>query len=100
MAVRIMPVSDLRRRTSDVIEAAVEGNEAVYITQHGRPIVVLVEYEQYERLVRGAQAAAAPEAGVSYTDYLAGLHREIWAGVDTDAYVQQERDAWQTSDKS
>jgi len=52
MAVKIMPISDLRRKTNDVIQAVREGGDAVYITQHGRPIVVLVDYEHYERLLR------------------------------------------------
>lgn len=30
----------------------------------------------------------------NYADYLAGLHKDIWQGVDTDAYLEQERDAW------
>ena len=33
----------------------------------------------------------------NYAEYLAGLHQEIWEGVDTTAYLQQEREAWQTS---
>lgn len=97
MTVKIMPISDLRRRTADVIQAVREGADAVYITQHGRPIAVLVEYGRYERLVQQAQQAAAPEVPASYTDALAGLHREIWEGVDTDAYLQEERDAWEPS---
>jgi AbrB family looped-hinge helix DNA binding protein len=30
--------------------------------------------------------------------HLAGLHKEIWAGIDTTAYLEQERDAWTDSD--
>ena len=33
----------------------------------------------------------------NYVEYLAGLHQEIWEGVDTTAYLQQEREAWQNS---
>jgi AbrB family looped-hinge helix DNA binding protein len=33
----------------------------------------------------------------NYVEYLAGLHQEVWEGVDTTAYLQQEREAWQTS---
>jgi prevent-host-death family protein len=97
MAVKIVPVSDLRRRTRDVIQALQEGSDAVYITQHGRPVVVVVEYSRYERLLSELQSPAAPEPPGNYTDYLAGLHREIWEGVDSDAYLQQERDAWPAS---
>jgi AbrB family looped-hinge helix DNA binding protein len=32
-----------------------------------------------------------------YADRLAGLHREVWAGLDTDAYLHQEREAWTSS---
>jgi len=51
MSVRIMPVSDLRRNTRQVIEAAQSEDGVVYITQHGRPAVVLMDYERYEALV-------------------------------------------------
>jgi AbrB family looped-hinge helix DNA binding protein len=35
----------------------------------------------------------------NYAEYLAGLHKDIWQDVDTDAYLEQERDAWlQASD--
>jgi AbrB family looped-hinge helix DNA binding protein len=30
----------------------------------------------------------------NYTQKLAGLHREIWAGVSADEYVDRERQAW------
>ena len=29
-----------------------------------------------------------------YARRLAGLHRDVWAGLDTDDYVRQEREAW------
>jgi prevent-host-death family protein len=51
MGTKIMPISDLRRKTSDVVASVREGGDAVYITQHGRPVVVMVDYEHYERLV-------------------------------------------------
>ena len=51
MATKIIPVSDLRRKTSDVIKAVQSGGQVVYVTQHGRPAVVLVGYEDYETLI-------------------------------------------------
>jgi bifunctional DNA-binding transcriptional regulator/antitoxin component of YhaV-PrlF toxin-antitoxin module len=29
-----------------------------------------------------------------YTAYLTGLHKEIWADLDTDTYLREERDTW------
>jgi prevent-host-death family protein len=55
-----MPVSDLRRKTSDVLNVVRETGDAVYITQHGRPVVVLVDYERYEQLLAQAQTPTAP----------------------------------------
>jgi prevent-host-death family protein len=93
---KIVPVSDLRRKTSDVLNAVREDGE-VYVTQYGRPIVVLLEVEQYERLLRQCAEDTSSAPPGSYTDHLAGLHREIWQDIDTDAYLKQERDAWQPS---
>lgn len=32
-------------------------------------------------------------------DELRGLHREIWAGVDAQAYIDEERDSWDSAEK-
>lgn len=32
-----------------------------------------------------------------YTEYLLGLHSEIWKGVDVQKYLNGERDAWKNS---
>ncbi len=36
----------------------------------------------------------------NYADYLAGLHKDIWQDMDTDAYLERERDAWMQSSGS
>jgi prevent-host-death family protein len=51
MATKIMPISDFRRLASQVIRAIQEDGDVVYITQHGRPAAVLVDYDQYEALL-------------------------------------------------
>jgi AbrB family looped-hinge helix DNA binding protein len=33
----------------------------------------------------------------NYTAHLAGLHGDIWTGVDAVAYVREERQAWKPS---
>ncbi len=64
MSVQIVPVTDLRRKTRDVIRGVYEDKLTVYITQHGRPTVVLVHYEQYERMVAALKAAEAREVSL------------------------------------
>ena len=33
----------------------------------------------------------------NYVEYLTGLHKDVWHNLDTTAYLQQGREAWQTS---
>jgi len=33
-----------------------------------------------------------------HTAQLAGLHRDMWAGLDTTAYLEEERDEWKASE--
>jgi len=61
MSTRIMPISDLRRNVSQTIKEIQQRNNAVYITQHGRPQAVLIGYEQYERLLAQASGRTAPQ---------------------------------------
>jgi prevent-host-death family protein len=81
MAIKIIPVSDLRRRTSDVIKAVQDGGQVVYITQHGRPAVVVLDYEDYEALMAQLEdlsdlaslEAAVDEPVRPYDEFLAEL---------------------------
>lgn len=49
MSVNIIPISDLRRRPGQIVRAIRESG-AVYITQHGRPAAVMVDYNEYEAM--------------------------------------------------
>ena len=62
MATKIIPVSDLRRSVSQTIKDLQEQDEAVYITQHGRPQAVLVSYEHYEQLLEQIKQSVRPDA--------------------------------------
>ena len=51
MSTKIVPISDLRRKAKEVIETVQQQHDTVYVTQHGRPVAVLVDYGQYEQLL-------------------------------------------------
>ncbi len=77
----IIPVSDLRRKTSDVLKTVREGSDVVYITQHGRPTAVLLDYDQYEALLAELEdladlaslEEAVDEPSRPYEEFLAEL---------------------------
>ena len=35
-----------------------------------------------------------------YVAHMAGLHRDVWADIDTTAYLEEEREAWQDSESN
>ena len=81
MSTRIMPISDLRRKASDVVKIIQKGGDDVYITHYGRPVAVMVDYERYERLKAQLEdlsdlvslKAAADEPARPYDEFLAEL---------------------------
>jgi prevent-host-death family protein len=81
MAIKIIPVSDLRRDTSKVVRSIQQGGDVVYITHHGRPTVVLVDYEEYEAMLAQLEdlsdlaslAAAEGEPERDYAEFLREL---------------------------
>ena len=75
----------LRVRVSDdfQVEVPAEARERLHIKQ-GDNLVV----EVHEHAI-----VLVPEAP-SYARRLRGLHREVWAGVNTDDYLRRERDSW------
>ncbi len=46
--------------------------------------------------VRDGMIILVPRHGDAL-DELRGLHREIWAGVDVQAYIDEERDGWDSA---
>jgi prevent-host-death family protein len=103
MDTNAISVSELRRTLGAVLDDLGEDGHAVYVTRYGQPVAVLVDYEHYEQLLAELDALtqrldrvnATAEPTTDYTAHLAGLHHEIWDGIDTEAYLQRERDAWE-----
>ena len=83
MRIKTARISDLRRRTSDLIKAVREEGEVLYVTRHGRPVVVLVEVQAYRALRAQLEelsdlvslGAAAGEPVRPYDEFLAELGR-------------------------
>jgi len=46
-------------------------------------------------VTREAEHAALSPQPEDYVNKLAGLHKEVWQGIDTESYLKQERDAWE-----
>jgi antitoxin YefM len=67
----IAPISEVKRRLASFIDDVRKKGESLYVTQHGRPVAVLMGYEEYEALIRRVedledlqaikQSLAAPE---------------------------------------
>lgn len=84
MSTKIMPISDLRRQTSQIIQTIRDGGDPIYITQHGRPAAVLVDYEAYENLLAQLEdlsdlvslEAAETETNRDYEAFLAEMTSE------------------------
>ena len=55
MSTKIVPISDLRRKAKEVIDTVQQQRDTVYVTQHGRPVAVLVDYARYEQLLEQLQ---------------------------------------------
>jgi prevent-host-death family protein len=85
MTTKIIPISDLRRLASQVIRSVQEDGDAVYITQHGRPAAVLVDYERYEEMLAQLEElsdlvslqAAAGEPEREYDEFLAEIGVDV-----------------------
>ena len=67
MSTNIIPISDLRRQASDVVKRLRETKDAIYITQHGRPAAVLVDYEKYEALLAQLEELSKQQSQVKYS---------------------------------
>jgi prevent-host-death family protein len=67
MSTNIVPISDLRRQASKVVNTLRKGSDVVYITQHGRPAAVLVNFEQYEALIAELEALKQSQSKPTYT---------------------------------
>ena len=67
-------------------------DESPPIAESSRVRVIILVTE--ERVKKDNHTVVLPQPA-DYVDKLAGLHKEVWQGIDTDTYLKQERDAWE-----
>jgi prevent-host-death family protein len=46
-----VPVTEMREKLSEVIDAVVTTGEEWVITRHGKPLAVVLSYDEYESLI-------------------------------------------------
>jgi prevent-host-death family protein len=69
-----MPMSKVRENLSEVVDATRRSGEPLYLTKHGKPVAVLVDYALFESVVerledyldREALAESEGEVGVPW----------------------------------
>ena len=49
-AANVRPITDLKNRTKELVHEVADNGQPVVITQNGKPRVVLMDVEQYDRL--------------------------------------------------
>ncbi len=59
MAVKIIPISEMRQKLKDVIATLEATGEPYFITQYSHPKAVLVRYEDYNALIEQAEKGQA-----------------------------------------
>lgn len=104
MSTKIMPISELRRKTSEVLDELRDKGDEVYVTRYGHPVAVLVNYEHYEQLKEqterteseAAEKQAYPRPGAYYPTVanppssLKNWHNLIQDGCGGDALADTE----------
>jgi len=65
MAVKIIPVSEVRQNLKDILATLEATGEPYFITHYSRPKAVLVRYEDYNALVDRAAEGHRPTSAVA-----------------------------------
>ncbi len=45
------PLTEVRDKLSEIVDAVARGGDDLVITRHGRPVAVVAGYDEYERLL-------------------------------------------------
>lgn len=79
---------------SDVLTVKISKRNQIAVPSEMRRRLKLKSGDRLVIDIQGEIAVILAEP-TSYTESLAGLHKEIWQNIDTDAYLQGERESWE-----
>lgn len=75
----------------------VSGRYQISLPSHARRKLGIEAGDRLLVVVQDGMLILLPQPQ-DYARSMAGLHREVWAGIDTAAYLNEERATWMTSD--
>ena len=73
----------------------VSGKYQIVIPRRVREALGIRPGDQLLITVKGGEMLIRPKPK-SYAEYLRGLHKEIWKGVEAEEYVREERESWES----
>lgn len=92
----LVPIGQVKRDISDLVNRVAYRNERIILTSRGRPKAALVSIEDYERLTRerASDSLARWQAWLTQTDALVAevLARRGGATISVDDLLHQERE--------
>jgi antitoxin YefM len=62
------PVSELRDRLGEIVEDVASSSSAFTITKHGKPLAVILAYDEYESLIETLNILSDPETMAALDD--------------------------------
>jgi prevent-host-death family protein len=58
---RVLPISEVKTRLPELVTGVEEREEEIVVTRKGKPVAVVVNYSEYERLKETLDVLADPE---------------------------------------
>jgi prevent-host-death family protein len=62
------PVSELRDRLGEIVDDVASSGSAFTVTKHGKPLAVILAYDEYESLIETLNILSDPETMAALDD--------------------------------
>ncbi len=86
----------MKKKVGTVLEERVLREAKARASREGRPLAALLQEatERYLQVGSSRSLSNPPKAGKLDFRGARGLGRRLWKQIDTEAYLQREREAW------